>query len=127
MYGGWPLSGEIDIMAARGNGPSYPKQGVNYVHSSLNWGPTTFLNAVALTFGSWPWRRGRFDSGLHTYVLEWDEWFLRVYIDAAALHARSHAQQALLGVRRLPERGAEREREHHSGEPVGEWDEGGTV
>ncbi|KAJ7245551.1 concanavalin A-like lectin/glucanase domain-containing protein [Mycena rebaudengoi] len=52
MYGGWPLSGEIDIMAARGNGPSYPKQGVNYVHSSLNRGPTTFLNAVALTFDS---------------------------------------------------------------------------
>ncbi|KAJ7244262.1 hypothetical protein C8J57DRAFT_1725669, partial [Mycena rebaudengoi] len=30
-YGGWTLSGEIDIMEARGNEPLYPKQGINYV------------------------------------------------------------------------------------------------
>ncbi|KAJ7245950.1 concanavalin A-like lectin/glucanase domain-containing protein, partial [Mycena rebaudengoi] len=86
VYGGWPLnwlicSGEIDIMEARGNGPSYPKQGVNYVRSSLNWGPTAFLNAVALTYG-WPWRRGTFDNGFHTYVLEWDE---RVHVSCRFL------------------------------------------
>jgi hypothetical protein len=46
------------------------------VRSSLNWGPTTFLNAVAKTYNYWPWRRGRFDDGFHTYVLEWDEQFM---------------------------------------------------
>ncbi|KAJ7479683.1 hypothetical protein FB451DRAFT_1365419 [Mycena latifolia] len=83
-YGGWPLSGaysslsfllpsfssfpprslalplcEIDIMEARENGPSYPKQGINYVRSSLNWGPATFLNVVAKTYGWTTKRRGR--------------------------------------------------------------------
>ncbi|KAJ7244254.1 hypothetical protein C8J57DRAFT_1242961 [Mycena rebaudengoi] len=141
-YGGWPLSGEIDIMEARGNGPRIRDTrvlkvdvlpplgmrtsplaatmarsgGITSISSgewmggawcssrrrpglppaagddgagrghrarlvpgqvdglgavllvvvivlSLNWGPTTFLNAVALTFGSWPWHRGQFEDG----------------------------------------------------------------
>ncbi|KAJ7276016.1 hypothetical protein C8J57DRAFT_1312121, partial [Mycena rebaudengoi] len=83
-------------------------------------GPTTFLNAVANTYGWWPWRRGRLDDGFHMYVLEWNEQFIRAYVDSRLhyVHARDQAQQTLLGARRLPERGAEREREHHSGEPV---------
>ncbi|KAJ7898680.1 concanavalin A-like lectin/glucanase domain-containing protein [Mycena olivaceomarginata] len=82
VYGGWPLSGEIDIMEARGNGPSYNKQGINYVRSSLNWGPATFLNAVAKTYGWWVRRRGRYDDGFHTYALEWSEDFIRMYVDS---------------------------------------------
>ncbi|KAK7017657.1 GH16 beta-1 3-glucan recognition protein [Favolaschia claudopus] len=86
VYGGWPLSGEIDIMESRGNGPSYPKQGVNYVRSSLNWGPATFLNAVAKTYGWWTQRRGRYDEGFHTYALEWSEGFMRMYVDSRLTH-----------------------------------------
>ncbi|KAJ7887359.1 concanavalin A-like lectin/glucanase domain-containing protein [Mycena leptocephala] len=86
VYGGWPLSGEIDIMEARGNGPSYPKQGINYVRSSLNWGPATFLNAVAKTYGWWTTRRGRYDEGFHTYALEWNEEFMRMYVDSRLTH-----------------------------------------
>ncbi|KAJ7262502.1 hypothetical protein C8J57DRAFT_1335133 [Mycena rebaudengoi] len=63
-------------MEARGGGPSYPKQSVNYVRGSLTWGPTTFLNAVANTYGWWPWRRGLLDDGFHTYVLELNEQFM---------------------------------------------------
>ncbi|KAJ7689729.1 glycoside hydrolase family 16 protein [Mycena rosella] len=85
-YGGWPLSGEIDIMEARGNGPSYPKQGVNYVRSSLNWGPATFLNAVAKTYGWKTERRGRYDDDFHTYALEWSEEFIRMYVDSRLTH-----------------------------------------
>ncbi|KAJ7226493.1 concanavalin A-like lectin/glucanase domain-containing protein [Mycena haematopus] len=85
-YGAWPLSGEIDIMEARGNGPSYPKQGINYVRSSLNWGPATFLNAVAKTYGWWTQRRGRYDDGFHTYALEWSEEFIRMYVDSRLDH-----------------------------------------
>lgn len=81
-YGGWPLSGEIDIMEARGNGPNYPKQGINYVRSSLNWGPATFLNAVAKTYGWVTQRRGRYDDGFHTYALEWSDGFMRMYVDS---------------------------------------------
>ncbi|KAJ7510963.1 glycoside hydrolase family 16 protein [Mycena galericulata] len=85
-YGGWPMSGEIDIMEARGNGPSYPFQGVNYVRSSLNWGPVPFLNAVAKTFGWWTQRRGGYDEGFHTYALEWSDEFMRMYVDSRLQH-----------------------------------------
>ncbi|KAJ7758801.1 GH16 beta-1,3-glucan recognition protein, partial [Mycena maculata] len=98
-YGAWPLSGEIDIMCvflsfpvlvlrelARGNAPSYPKQGVNYVRSSLNWGPAPFLNAVAKTYGWWTQRRGRYDDAFHTYALEWSEGFIRMYVDSRLTH-----------------------------------------
>ncbi|KDR73049.1 hypothetical protein GALMADRAFT_1342774 [Galerina marginata CBS 339.88] len=96
-YGPWPisaasltyslfLSGEIDIMEARGNGPSYPKQGVDWVRGSLNWGPLTWLNAVAKTFGAWSLRRGSYDQGFHDYVLEWDKDFMRAYVDTRLHH-----------------------------------------
>lgn len=85
-YGGWPLSGEIDIMEARGNGPEYPAQGANYVRGSLNWGPLTFLNAVSKTYGWWSMRRSTYADGFHTYSLEWTENFLRVYVDNRLQH-----------------------------------------
>ncbi|KAG6836634.1 hypothetical protein H0H93_005661 [Arthromyces matolae] len=85
-YGAWPLSGEIDIMEARGNGPSYPRQGTNWVRASLNWGPLTWLNAVAKTYGAWPLRRGSYDTDFHTYALEWTEDFIRIYVDTRLHH-----------------------------------------
>ncbi|KAG6856109.1 hypothetical protein H0H87_007361, partial [Tephrocybe sp. NHM501043] len=85
-YGAWPLSGEIDIMEARGNGPDYSKQGTNWVRASLNWGPLTWLNAVAKTYGAWPLRRGSYDTDFHTYGLEWTEEFIRIYVDTRLHH-----------------------------------------
>ncbi|KAJ4481262.1 GH16 beta-1,3-glucan recognition protein [Lentinula aciculospora] len=85
-YGPWPLSGEIDIMEARGNGPSYPKQGTDYVRGSLNWGPLTWLNEVWRTYGWWQMKRGSFDKGFHTYSLEWTEKFIRLYVDSRLHH-----------------------------------------
>ncbi|KAI5116894.1 hypothetical protein M0805_004162 [Coniferiporia weirii] len=80
-YGDWPMSGEIDIMEARGNAPSYPKQGRNYVRSSLNWGPTTFINSVAKTFGWWRERHSQYSDKFNTYTLEWNEKFIRMYVN----------------------------------------------
>ncbi|KAF8814564.1 concanavalin A-like lectin/glucanase [Phlegmacium glaucopus] len=85
-YGPWPISGEIDIMEARGNGPRYPKQGSNYVRGSLNWGPLTWLNGVAKTYGWWSLRRGGYDQDFHDYVLEWDQNFMRIYVDTRLHH-----------------------------------------
>ncbi|KAJ4002310.1 GH16 beta-1,3-glucan recognition protein [Lentinula boryana] len=103
-YGAWPLSGkctmllnlltpnafhyigEIDIMEARGNGPSYPKQGTDYVRGSLNWGPLTWLNEVWRTYGWWQMKRGSFDKGFHTYSMEWTEKFIRLYVDSRLHH-----------------------------------------
>ncbi|KAF9039187.1 concanavalin A-like lectin/glucanase domain-containing protein [Panaeolus papilionaceus] len=85
-YGPWPISGEIDIMEARGNGPSYPKQGSDFVRGSLNWGPLTWLNGVSKTFGWWHLRRGSYDQDFHTYALEWDKDFMRIYVDTRLHH-----------------------------------------
>ncbi|RDB21792.1 Beta-1,3-glucan-binding protein [Hypsizygus marmoreus] len=85
-YGPWPLSGEIDIMEARGNGPRYTRQGTNWVRGSLNWGPLTWLNGVAKTYGAWPLRRGTYDAGFHTYGLEWSDEFIRIYVDTRLHH-----------------------------------------
>ncbi|TFK63649.1 glycoside hydrolase family 16 protein [Pluteus cervinus] len=80
-YGPWPISGEIDIMESRGNGPEYPFQGSNVVRGSLNWGPLTWLNAVSKTFGFRQERRGRFDREYHVYSMEWSENFIRLFVD----------------------------------------------
>ncbi|KAF8260586.1 glycoside hydrolase family 16 protein [Lactarius quietus] len=81
-YGPWPLSGEIDLMESRGNLPTYAGQGNNVVRGSLNWGPLTWLNAVYKTYGWWSLRRSTYADGFHTYALEWDEKFLRIYVDS---------------------------------------------
>lgn len=85
-YGTWPLSGEIDIMEARGNGINYPMQGTNFVRGSLNWGPTLDLNAGAKTTGLWELRRGGYNQDFHTYTLEWTEDFMRISVDSRLHH-----------------------------------------
>ncbi|KAF8066799.1 glucan 1,3-beta-glucosidase [Lyophyllum atratum] len=93
-YGAWPLSGEIDILESRGNAPSYPAQGVNYVRSSLNFGLDKNLVPISVQGGAQPepltkqlygWyslKRTSFDKGFHTYTVEWDEKFVRFWVDS---------------------------------------------
>ena len=105
-YGAWPASGEIDIIEARGNGPTYPAQGSNFVRSSLNYGPLpTVLNQIFgwfvlfyLLFLSlfqistrYSQKRSSFDQSFHTYTLEWDHKFMRFYTDSR-LHAMLETQ-----------------------------------
>ncbi|KAI0070922.1 concanavalin A-like lectin/glucanase, partial [Panus rudis PR-1116 ss-1] len=78
-YGKWPLGGEIDIMEARGNGPSYPAQGVNFVRSSLNYGPLPTL--LTHLFGWWSNKRATYDKSFHTYAFEWTPDWMRFYVD----------------------------------------------
>jgi beta-glucanase (GH16 family) len=73
-------------MEARGNGPEYTKQGRNYVRGSLNWGPTSWLNAVHKTYGWWNMRRSGYDQDFHTYALEWTEDWMRIYVDTRLHH-----------------------------------------
>ncbi|KAI0646076.1 concanavalin A-like lectin/glucanase [Trametes meyenii] len=78
-YGAWPLSGEIDLMEARGNAPSYPGQGVNFVRSSLNYGPLASVQAHL--FGWWSQKQSSYDRAFHTYALEWTPDWIRFYVD----------------------------------------------
>ncbi|KAJ4468354.1 glycoside hydrolase family 16 protein [Lentinula edodes] len=82
-YGPWPMSGEIDIMEARGNAPTYPAQGTNFVRSSLNYSPLPSSSSLLTQiFGWWSMKQGGFDRGFHTYTLEWSPEFIRMYVDS---------------------------------------------
>ncbi|KAL1717741.1 hypothetical protein EV715DRAFT_253572 [Schizophyllum commune] len=79
-YGDWPVSGEIDIMEARGNSEEYPAQGRNYARSSLNYGPLqSVMNKI---YGWYSVKHGTLADGFHTYAFEWDSQFMRFYTDS---------------------------------------------
>ncbi|KAJ7472249.1 glycoside hydrolase family 16 protein [Mycena galericulata] len=79
VNGTWPEGGEMDIMEARGNGPEYAAQGSNFVRSTVQYGP--FAALVARLFGWYGLKRTSFDKGFHTYGVEWDEQWMRFYVD----------------------------------------------
>lgn len=83
-YGGWPRSGEIDLMEARCN--SYMKcgsnlEGVQEVASTLHWGPDAGQNRHYKTHGELDKGGGDWADGYHTYKLEWDANHMRVTVD----------------------------------------------
>ncbi|KAF8914733.1 concanavalin A-like lectin/glucanase domain-containing protein [Mucidula mucida] len=82
VYGEWPRSGEIDMVESRGNGLRYTARGSNFVQGTLNWGPSPALNGAEKSFSWWTERRESFADGFHTYVLEWTDKFLRIYVDS---------------------------------------------
>ena len=66
-------------MEARGNGPSYPAQGTNFVRSSLNYGVLETLQTHI--FGWWQQKRSSYDKAFHLYGLEWTPDWMRFYVD----------------------------------------------
>jgi len=82
VYGPWPRSGEIDIVEARGNPPSYQAQGSDWLTSTIHWGPNSILDRFWTTVGWWNNRHLTYNEGFHTYVLEWDEDFMWMYVDS---------------------------------------------
>jgi hypothetical protein len=67
-------------MEARGNSPSYPAQGVNFVRSTLTWGPLPSL--ASRLFGWQSLKRSTYAQQFHTYTLEWTEDFIKIYVDS---------------------------------------------
>ena len=80
QYGGWPASGEIDIMESRGNNESYPAGGYDTFGSTLHFGPSPDANG-------WPNTHKTFkpDADLtndfHVYGLIWNESYIGTYFD----------------------------------------------
>lgn len=76
VYGGWPASGEIDLVEARGN-RDLIKNGVNIgvdqITSSLHFGPYAAADAWKLTtFARNSNDKAKsFASGYHRYQMEW--------------------------------------------------------
>ncbi|XP_071142011.1 beta-1,3-glucan-binding protein-like [Mytilus edulis] len=83
-YGGWPRSGEIDIMESRGNQRAVcggNDHGVGEVSSTLHWGPSSNHNAYGKTHGERDKHDGGDWHGWHTYKLEWDANHIRTTVD----------------------------------------------
>ncbi|BFZ56765.1 hypothetical protein PYCC9005_003813 [Savitreella phatthalungensis] len=93
-YGGWPRSGEIDILESRGNGIEYRAVnaqnqefpgGHNTAFSTLHWGPgTPFIWDAYLktTNGlTWPSGSDSLTDSFHTFGLEWTPRSIHTYID----------------------------------------------
>lgn len=85
VYGGWPRSGEIDIIEAIGNRDlvttSGEKIGIQKMGSTMHWGPGWDENRFWLT--SLPkhddgWNYG---DNFHTFILDWSPNGLRFFID----------------------------------------------
>lgn len=67
-------------MEARGNAASYAAQGVNFVRSTLNYGPFAALQTQII--GWWQEKQFNYAEGFHTYALEWSPSFVRTYVDS---------------------------------------------
>ncbi|XP_012945130.1 beta-1,3-glucan-binding protein [Aplysia californica] len=75
-YGGWPKSGEIDIMESRGNqGP----MGIKEITSTLHWGPSPNQNRYSKTHGAR--QAANWHSSFHTWKLEWTPTHIRTTCD----------------------------------------------
>jgi len=81
-YGGWPASGEIDIVESRGNA-NYPRNigGCEAFGSTLHWGPDFFGNKFGKTHADYSLPSGTFNDDFHTFGLYWDDKVLYTYVD----------------------------------------------
>jgi len=70
VYGGWPASGEIDIMEARGYQP-------HAVHGTIHYGG----NGHKYSGGEYLFPEGQSISQFHTYAIEWEPNEIRWYVD----------------------------------------------
>jgi len=81
-YGGWPASGEIDIVESRGNRDYVDGQGVQKgvgaAGTTLHWGPFWPYNGFEKTTGE---RHDNYGDTFHLYSVVWDENTIRLMID----------------------------------------------
>lgn len=77
VYGGWPGSGEIDIMELIGHQPEV-------VHGTIHYGPPHTFSG-----GSYTMSGGNFSDDFNTFALEWEHGELRWYINDMLFHTET--------------------------------------
>lgn len=85
-YGGWPRSGEIDIVESRGNlnyvGENDRQIGVEQVSSTLHFGPSWDRNGYQTsTFSANRPRGNGFNKDFHKFQMEWTDEHIKFSID----------------------------------------------
>nr|XP_039254431.1 beta-1,3-glucan-binding protein-like [Styela clava] len=88
-YGGWPASGEIDIIESRGNINLTDAEGVSKgrdnMGMTLHWGPYFPLNGYPkTTIESHP-ASGTYASAFHTWVVDWTAEYIDLFVDGKLL------------------------------------------
>lgn len=83
VYGGWPASGEIDLMESRGNTLLFDGNtnvGTEQVGSTLHFGPRWDVNGYSTAHYPKNQSPG-FNEGFHVYKLYWTPTYLQFHID----------------------------------------------
>ncbi|XP_052819270.1 beta-1,3-glucan-binding protein-like [Mya arenaria] len=81
-YGGWPRSGEIDLMESRGNSKASDgghDHGRNQIGSTMHWGTDPGHNRFMLTHGDRD--DHTFSSQMHTYCVDWTHEYIAISVD----------------------------------------------
>lgn len=87
VYGGWPTSGEIDLMEMRGNRHLYSGEinvGIEQAGSTMHFGPNSNWNAYPTAHNT----RNRipgFSEGFHVYKLIWTPTMIQFQIDGSVV------------------------------------------
>jgi len=85
VYGGWPQSGEIDIMELVGNEPAT-------VHGTIHYGrpwPNNSFSGTAFTL-----QEGIFQDDFHEFAIEWEPDQIRWYVDGYHYFTRTRGDVA---------------------------------
>lgn len=83
VYGGWPASGEIDLMESRGNPALYDGNtnvGAQQVGSTLHFGPRWDMNGYSTAHYPLNQNPG-FNEAFHIYRVVWTPAYLQFYVD----------------------------------------------
>jgi len=83
VYGGWPTSGEIDIMELLGHEP-------NKVYGTIHYGPAWPNNQHS--GGSYILPSGTFSDDYHIFSIEWDSTGIKWYVDGFNYHTEIKGQ-----------------------------------
>ncbi|KAJ9048469.1 3-glucan binding protein [Entomophthora muscae] len=79
-YGGWPASGEIDIVESRGNSDDCFGDGVSTVSSTLHWGNHWSKSMYELTTGKVKAPKGKdFSKKFTKFTMEWTKDYIRTW------------------------------------------------
>jgi len=82
VYGGWPRSGEIDIMEMIGHEPQK-------VYGTIHYGSS--VQDHQKSGGSYVLASpGRFDDAFHVFTMEWDSVGMRWYVDGVRYYTTVH-------------------------------------
>jgi len=79
-YGGWPASGEIDIMELLGNQP-------NKIYSTDHWSTN---GANTQSQGTYTLKTGTFADTFHVFAFEWEAGKQRMYVDDSLFYSGTH-------------------------------------